>query len=231
MLSQALPSQGQDEIEEEVDEALTPTSPLFRSIGHAEAHPRLLGSPSKTVDLGATSLRPPIEGGVPIKWQGSLLAGSTDCPTRDLGGSGASEGWSTGDFEFGSSIGHQSECGFTWRQGQMIGSGAYGRVYMGLVPEDGRLVAIKQLEYMEAVPEDEEKVNSLDIEISLLRRLRHEHIVGYLGTSRAVAGEMKVRRRQPPKTLTRTLTPTLGVPDLRCSTSYWSTSRGGPSRA
>ena len=57
-LDQLSPGGGDEEICEEVDEALTPTSPLFRSIGHEEATAeRGEGSPSKTVVLPGPVIR------------------------------------------------------------------------------------------------------------------------------------------------------------------------------
>lgn len=35
--------------------------------------------------------------------------------------------------------------GIRWRKGEIIGAGAYGRVYMGMNVDSGELLAIKQV--------------------------------------------------------------------------------------
>jgi len=71
-----------------------------------------------------------------------------------------------------------------WKRGNMVGSGSYGRVYLGMNCDTGELLAVKQLEYMETVDNDREKVESLETEISIMKTLRHKNVCGYLGTER-----------------------------------------------
>jgi len=153
--------------EEVPEEPLTPTSPVYHS-------------PTRTfertpLEVNATQTSPTKTVPLVVEPQHTVNLSSKD--------------WDGGEGEQS-----MSECNLEWRLGNMIGSGAYGRVYLGMVPQDGRLIAIKQLEYMENVAEDVEKVKSLDIEIALLRQLRSEHICGYLGTTKATVpgGEMKL---------------------------------------
>ncbi len=64
-----------------------------------------------------------------------------------------------------------------WRRGQLIGQGAYGKVYQGLELETGSLVAVKQI----VVTMDQREREELQGEISVMSRLKHENIVRYLG--------------------------------------------------
>ncbi|KAG2449317.1 hypothetical protein HYH02_005472 [Chlamydomonas schloesseri] len=76
---------------------------------------------------------------------------------------------------------------FAWQCGRQIGQGAFGTVYMGLVHATGQEIAVKQV----ALPRDSansgkvsEHIRSLESEVAVLRGLRHENIVRYLGTER-----------------------------------------------
>ncbi|KAL7236118.1 hypothetical protein ACSBR1_019400 [Camellia fascicularis] len=63
-----------------------------------------------------------------------------------------------------------------WRKGELIGCGAFGRVYMGLNIDSGALLAIKQAH-----------IRELEEEVNLLENLSHPNIVRYLGTTREEA--------------------------------------------
>eukprot|EP00975_Prorocentrum_lima_P030930 6492656-Prorocentrum_lima.AAC.1 len=69
-----------------------------------------------------------------------------------------------------------------WVKGEQIGEGTYGRVFKGLNKRTGGLVAIKQVALAGGT---EEEVRSLESEVRLMRELKHEHIVRYLGTDRS----------------------------------------------
>jgi hypothetical protein len=74
-----------------------------------------------------------------------------------------------------------------WKRGDLIGSGAYGRVYLGLNEADGALIAAKQIPLSVAYDDDattDSVVAALEKEIALMSRLRHENIVRYLGSQR-----------------------------------------------
>jgi Protein kinase domain len=62
-----------------------------------------------------------------------------------------------------------------WRFGAKIGSGAFGVVRLGMNTETGTLMAVKSLKMEPTVMKDAER------EIDLLRSLKHENIVRYLG--------------------------------------------------
>ncbi|KAJ4833779.1 hypothetical protein Tsubulata_012655 [Turnera subulata] len=60
-----------------------------------------------------------------------------------------------------------------WRKGELIGCGAFGRVYMGMNLDSGELIAVKQAH-----------IRELEEEVKLLKNLSHPNIVRYLGTGR-----------------------------------------------
>jgi len=94
----------------------------------------------------------------------------------------------------GHSGGHSSASmvNYKWRRGHMIGAGSYGRVYLGMNLSTGELIAVKQLEYMDSVEADKEKVESLESEISIMKTLRHRNVCGYLGTERSEGEDTKI---------------------------------------
>ena len=74
---------------------------------------------------------------------------------------------------------------FSWTKGELIGVGAFGRVFSALNNETGELVAVKQVPFAK----DEalagrvaEHVRALQAEVEVLRTLSHDNIVRYLGT-------------------------------------------------
>ncbi|CAN1129401.1 Mitogen-activated protein kinase kinase kinase NPK1 [Linum perenne] len=74
-----------------------------------------------------------------------------------------------------------------WRKGELIGSGAFGRVYMGMNLDSGELLAVKQV-LIAANSASKEKTQAhiieLEEEVKLLKNLSHPNIVRYLGTVR-----------------------------------------------
>ncbi|GKV08987.1 hypothetical protein SLEP1_g20553 [Rubroshorea leprosula] len=74
-----------------------------------------------------------------------------------------------------------------WRKGELIGCGAFGRVYMGMDLDSGELLAVKQV-LIAAKGASKEKaqanVKELEEEVKLLQKLSHPKIVRYLGTVR-----------------------------------------------
>ncbi|KAL5786605.1 hypothetical protein ACOSQ2_008997 [Xanthoceras sorbifolium] len=74
-----------------------------------------------------------------------------------------------------------------WRKGELIGCGAFGRVYMGMNLDSGELLAVKQV-LIAANGASKEKaqahVKELEEEVKLLKDLSHQNIVRYLGTVR-----------------------------------------------
>ncbi|EEF45362.1 mitogen activated protein kinase kinase kinase 3, mapkkk3, mekk3, putative [Ricinus communis] len=74
-----------------------------------------------------------------------------------------------------------------WRKGELIGCGAFGRVYMGMNLDSGELLAVKQV-LIAANSASKEKTQAsileLEEEVKLLKNLTHPNIVRYLGTAR-----------------------------------------------
>ncbi|KAG5005146.1 hypothetical protein JHK82_029177 [Glycine max] len=74
-----------------------------------------------------------------------------------------------------------------WRKGELMGSGAFGHVYMGMNLDSGELIAIKQVLIApgSAFKENTQaNIQELEEEIKLLKNLKHPNIVRYLGTAR-----------------------------------------------
>ncbi|KAK6930006.1 Protein kinase domain, partial [Dillenia turbinata] len=74
-----------------------------------------------------------------------------------------------------------------WRKGELIGCGAFGRVYMGMNLDSGELLAVKQV-LIAANSASKEKaqthIRELEEEVKLLKNLSHQNIVRYVGTAR-----------------------------------------------
>eukprot|EP01102_Stenamoeba_stenopodia_P004252 TRINITY_DN14582_c0_g1_i1.p1 TRINITY_DN14582_c0_g1~~TRINITY_DN14582_c0_g1_i1.p1 ORF type:complete len:593 (+),score=98.55 TRINITY_DN14582_c0_g1_i1:315-2093(+) len=83
-----------------------------------------------------------------------------------------------------------------WKKGGVIGQGSFGKVYLGLNQVTGELLAVKQIVLEQQFPFSgdsssdpsafvrSKELEALQQEMSILRRLRHENIVRYYGTSR-----------------------------------------------
>ncbi|XP_022150775.1 mitogen-activated protein kinase kinase kinase NPK1 [Momordica charantia] len=81
----------------------------------------------------------------------------------------------------------ENEPPIRWRKGELIGCGAFGRVYMGMNLDSGELLAVKQV-LIAANGASKEKaqahIKELEEEVKLLKDLSHPNIVRYLGTVR-----------------------------------------------
>uniref|UniRef100_A0A3B5LMQ3 Mitogen-activated protein kinase kinase kinase 22 n=1 Tax=Xiphophorus couchianus TaxID=32473 RepID=A0A3B5LMQ3_9TELE len=71
-----------------------------------------------------------------------------------------------------------------WRQGKLLGRGAFGEVYLCYDADTGRELAAKQVPFDPDSQETSKEVNALECEIQLLKNLHHERIVQYYGCLR-----------------------------------------------
>uniref|UniRef100_A0A3B3WEB0 Protein kinase domain-containing protein n=1 Tax=Poecilia mexicana TaxID=48701 RepID=A0A3B3WEB0_9TELE len=71
-----------------------------------------------------------------------------------------------------------------WRQGKLLGRGAFGEVYLCYDADTGRELAAKQVPFDPDSQETSKEVNALECEIQLLKNLRHDRIVQYYGCLR-----------------------------------------------
>ena len=68
-----------------------------------------------------------------------------------------------------------------WRRGELLGEGAFGKVFLALHLDNGGLMAVKQIYIKQG---SEKEIESLMTEIDLMKNLRNPHIVQYLGTEK-----------------------------------------------
>ncbi|KAG6578168.1 STE/STE11 protein kinase [Phytophthora cinnamomi] len=80
------------------------------------------------------------------------------------------EGYSTDDFE--------DDEVTEWKKGASIGAGSYGTVYLARDEDTGCLMAVKEILISE---ETDSAIREATREVELLRSLKHENIVKYLG--------------------------------------------------
>ncbi|KAM6977267.1 mitogen-activated protein kinase kinase kinase 22 [Aplochiton taeniatus] len=71
-----------------------------------------------------------------------------------------------------------------WRQGKLLGRGAFGEVYLCYDVDTGRELAAKQVPFDPDCQDTSKEVNALECEIQLLKNLHHERIVQYYGCLR-----------------------------------------------
>lgn len=70
-----------------------------------------------------------------------------------------------------------------WRRGELLGTGAYGNVYLGLNQDTGELMGAKQILLRDVYAEDvHDHIRALRTEISLMKELVHPNIVRYWGS-------------------------------------------------
>ena len=80
-----------------------------------------------------------------------------------------------------------------WQKGELLGSGAFGQVFMGMNLDTGELMAVKRVSLrsqrmgrgVEAAVQ--RNAAELEEEVAILKRLKHPNIVRYLGTGASPA--------------------------------------------
>jgi len=68
-----------------------------------------------------------------------------------------------------------------WQRGEVIGQGAFGKVFLGMNLDTGELMAVKHID-TEVASRD---IGAMEHEVLMLRTLHHENIVRYMGTERS----------------------------------------------
>lgn len=68
-----------------------------------------------------------------------------------------------------------------WKKGELLGKGAFGKVFLGMDTETGELLAVKQVS-LNSSTSNEQQIRSLQSEINMLKTLSHKNIVRYLGS-------------------------------------------------
>ncbi|KAH7283389.1 hypothetical protein KP509_34G004600 [Ceratopteris richardii] len=129
-------------------------------------------------------------------WHNAAIAGCVGCGTEDCGGkclpknvhmrineekasNAPSNSKTRNSFKKGQT---KKTKNFEWKKGELLGEGAYGKVFCGLNQSTGELMAVKQLKFLN-ITEDSEKsiyMSCLEREISMYKEMRHKHIVGYI---------------------------------------------------
>lgn len=71
---------------------------------------------------------------------------------------------------------------FKYTKGELIGSGAYGKVYQGLDLTYGSLLAIKVIKLSLNKDEFQRETRAIKHEIAMLKELNHPNIVRYFHT-------------------------------------------------
>eukprot|EP00753_Platysulcus_tardus_P008248 PLAT15846.1.p1 GENE.PLAT15846.1~~PLAT15846.1.p1 ORF type:complete len:542 (+),score=221.91 PLAT15846.1:181-1626(+) len=71
----------------------------------------------------------------------------------------------------------------SWKRGELLGQGSFGRVYKALDLETGRMLAVKTVS-LRGHSALVREVEALELEIQLLQELDHANIVKYLGMQR-----------------------------------------------
>jgi serine/threonine protein kinase len=71
----------------------------------------------------------------------------------------------------------------SWKLGALIGQGAFGKVYQGLVPEKAEIIAVKEMVLPEHIDaKAEQLLKTFQKEERLLKTLKHPNIVTFLGS-------------------------------------------------
>ena len=87
------------------------------------------------------------------------------------------------------------ELRLSWQRGELLGVGAFGRVFLGLNEDTGELLAVKEVLLSGSTMEKAaEQLRGLEAEVSLLRTLSHPNIVRYLGTERTPQARVRPAR-------------------------------------
>lgn len=71
-----------------------------------------------------------------------------------------------------------------WQKGRLIGSGGFGKVFLGLDGNSGTLIAGKEFNFNVNESKQVSMLQTLDAEIRMMKRLQHENVVKYIGADK-----------------------------------------------
>lgn len=86
-------------------------------------------------------------------------------------------------FHFSTSSSNQNEgekSQIKWKKGELIGSGAYGKVYLGLNVNNGQMIAIKSIQLSPDKTSAISEMKDIKQEIELIKKLNHPNIIKYI---------------------------------------------------
>ncbi|XP_046859283.1 mitogen-activated protein kinase kinase kinase 2-like [Xenia sp. Carnegie-2017] len=69
-----------------------------------------------------------------------------------------------------------------WKLGRLLGTGAFGQVFLCHDTDNGRELAVKQIDTGITTTAQQKEINTLEVEIDLLKTINHNAIVSYYGT-------------------------------------------------
>merc|ERR1740121_1495771 len=99
---------------------------------------------------------------------------------------------------------HGSFC--NWQRGRMVGRGSLGRVYKALDEDTGTVMAVKEVPIDLNSESDKKYLEDLENEVSIMRELKHPHIVSYLGHDYMDSALYMYIEHMPGGSLTQALT-------------------------
>ena len=87
----------------------------------------------------------------------------------------------TQEGSLGATMVDTAAAGFKWKKGNLLGKGAVGSVYLGMVEGSGLLMAVKVIELGELEKQDPKDAENFKHELELMQTFKHENIVRYYG--------------------------------------------------
>lgn len=72
------------------------------------------------------------------------------------------------------------EMGISWQKGQLLGTGSFGQVYLGL-RSTGEFMAVKQIPFDSAETGENKRIDQAKQELRVMQRLNSKYVVNYLG--------------------------------------------------
>ncbi|KAJ7295881.1 hypothetical protein O6H91_Y157300 [Diphasiastrum complanatum] len=168
----------------------TPEKPAFLPRSAMRSESKVKVNEKKTVKFVALECTEEDLALVRKDWHDAARAGCCGCGKEGCGGKclpqrqspKSGKGHYDGSIYSEQAVHPEVKAGsFQWTRGELLGEGAYGKVFAGLNQITGELMAVKQLK---TEPTDGQEKSfhlaSLEREISLYKKMRHKHIVGYV---------------------------------------------------